>query len=550
VLDDPTWEGLQLSERVSANIVKILLQLIGGVFVISVSPASADDPLAILIARARVAANYSHNYIYSIHSKGVVNVNGAEGTFELWTDSKTGRWFQRINAGPRTSARGFDGASGWFEDAKGIVLPRDAPRALAAITDYRFQITNQLYETGYGGAEVSYLGTRASSGKKYEVIAVKPKGGDPMEWWFDYTTALLARKVLTIGNRTTVSTYTSYRDVGGEMLPGAQITAIGHDFNETFEFMSFEIDPPDLDNHLRVPVSTVNDYLLRGDETRVRMNLIDGQPVVMVFVNGKGPFPFLFDSGAHNTIDLAAVSRADPKKLTGQRSVVGIGSQTQKGKYVLIDSIKLGEASLLRQYFTVTELHFAARDIMHRRDGPDEIQGIIGYEFLARFEVTFDYERGWIVLRNPPRAGTDCSRLRGFSIPILFDNTNAFVPCVIGQVSSYCGLDSGSAIGITVTKPFAVAHPEVLPQLFLGKDYLVGIGGTSPARLGKLSSFRLGSSTILGEFTAFSEADQGALADPFFGALVCKPVLKRFTITFDYPSATVCLVPNAILRER
>jgi hypothetical protein len=175
-----------------------------------------------------------------------------------------------------------------------------------------------------------------------------------------------------------------------------------------------------------------------------------------------------------------------------------------------------------------------------------EIQGLIGYEFLARFEVTVDYEHSQLVLHTPQSASQPSARLAASSVPLLFDHTHAFVSCALAAVPGYCLIDSGTAIGAAVTKPFIDAHPQVLPRWFTtASAYISGIGGWSRVRAGKLASLQLGASTISDVDAAFSLADKGALADPFFSALVGNPVLKRFTVTFDYPEATMRLSPAA-----
>src|SRR2546425_11584047 len=108
----------------------------------------------------------------------------------------------------------------------------------------------------------------------------------------------------------------------------------------------------------------------------------------------------------------------------------------------------------------------------------------------------------------------------------------------------------GPPSGAAVTKPFIDAHPQVLPRWFTGSGYVSGFGGWSRARLGKLASLRLGASTISDVDAAFSLADKGALANPFFSALVGNPVLKRFTVTFDYPDATMSFSPAADFATR
>jgi hypothetical protein len=106
-----------------------------------------------------------------------------------------------------------------------------------------------------------------------------------------------------------------------------------------------------------------------------------------------------------------------------------------------------------------------------------------------------------------------------------------------------------------VSKPFIDAHPEVLPRWFSGSAMIPllptrgivasGFGGWSKGQVGELSSLQLGAKTLKGiDKTIFSLDEKGALADPLVAAIIGNPVLKRLTMTLNYPDEMLWLVPN------
>jgi hypothetical protein len=526
---------------------RLCAPLIWAILLLAAAPAIADgDPLASLVARARAAVSYGHAQAHAIHATGTIDIGGLAGTVEFWTGLSNGRYAERIIAGPLGSAQGFDGVTSWHQDAKGVVLLQNAPAATVEAANRHFEIMHTLLAPDYGGAEVSYLGARTEGGKSYEAITVKPQNGYPMEWWFDSATALPARRIVTVGGSTTTEILADYESVKGEMIPRSQIVERDNEFTETIVLTSINGDAADLEQHLRRPVSSPDDYSLAGDQAQVPMELVDKQLFVDILINGQGPFHFLFDSGATNIIDPTVVYQIGGRVIASLHTMRGAGTRVQEMQYIQVDSIALGAATLSKQFFSVTQIGPRTDYIPFGNTPRREIQGLIGYEFLARFEVTVDYEHSQLVLHTPQSASQPSAHLAVSSVPLLFDHTHAFVSCALAAVPGYCLIDSGTAIGAAVTKPFIDAHPQVLPRWFTtASAYISGIGGWSRVRAGKLASLQLGASTISDVDAAFSLADKGALADPFFSALVGNPVLKRFTVTFDYPEGTMRLSPAA-----
>jgi predicted aspartyl protease len=102
--------------------------------------------------------------------------------------------------------------------------------------------------------------------------------------------------------------------------------------------------------------------------------------VVPVTIDGKGPFPFVLDTGASATV----VSRSLADKLALPKAggtVSGMGAGGAVGFTISrIRSLAIGDASL-------QGLEVAVGDV----PAIGQADGILGYNFLSRFRFTIDY---------------------------------------------------------------------------------------------------------------------------------------------------------------
>jgi Aspartyl protease len=511
--------------------------------IITTSPGTAaGDPLTVLIARARNALNYGRANTRSLYVSGTIDIGGLSGTYQSWTDMSDGSYSQSVDAGPFSGSSGYDGTSVWKDDVSGVVFRQDAPQAIAAATNERFVMTNSIFAPNYAGAEISYLGSRIDGGQSYEAISVKPVGGYPTEWWFNAATALPERRIATIMGRTTTSVLGDYRKVGGWIIPFSRIDTTDNDYSVTTLVTNTVANPPDLNQRLRIPQSHVNDYSLTGAEVRVPMQFFKNQIFVDVLINGKGPFHLLFDSGGFNLIDPTVAYQVGGQVIASLHALSGLGTAVRQVQYIKVATVSLGGAAISNQYFSVAELGPRTNYVPFYEKSWQEMQGLIGYEFLARYQVTVDYAHSQLILRMPQSSAQGNSL--GAATKALFADRHVFVSCSLAGVPSTCLLDTGSSFGALVNKPFVDAHPQVLPRWYTGSGYIGGVNGRSRVSFGQLSSLALGPDSVTDVDAAFGVEDKGGLANPFIGALIGNSALKRFTVTFDYPDATVYLSSN------
>jgi hypothetical protein len=177
---------------------------------------------------------------------------------------------------------------------------------------------------------------------------------------------------------------------------------------------------------------------LSTNPQRIPFELYKGHIYVAAFVNGKGPYRFVFDTGASGMgrADRRLVSELSLRKIGEEQNSDGIN--TAPIDLVSADSLRLGPQERRR-------LKLLSRDYnLHRKAGEAPVMGIIGRDFYKDRLLTIDYPARTISFSG----GRLNARDRGvvaykpsFAIPVCFD-----IGCYDGKV------DSGSNESIIVPK--------------------------------------------------------------------------------------------------
>lgn len=168
----------------------------------------------------------------------------------------------------------------------------------------------------------------------------------------------------------------------------------------------------------------------------LKMIVLSGRPVVDgVYLNGAGPFRFLVDTGAQTNqveasvtrkIGLAPTFRVDMVTTAGTVPVGG-------GK---VGEVTLGPATAVNQEFLFTGL-----DGVHQLSS--NIQGVLGQEFLSRFDYLLDFagrrivfgatepegqnRTGFSLVDGRPAVETDRGKMvvdSGTAMAIVYANSN------------------------------------------------------------------------------------------------------------------------------
>ncbi|MDB5072992.1 MAG: hypothetical protein JWM87_4103 [Candidatus Eremiobacteraeota bacterium] len=508
--------------------------------------AAGGDVDAILRASGAAMRVDAAPKIHTLRLRGSIRLAGVNGTADGWQDVRDGRFAQYVDAGPVGGAQGYDGMRAWNRDTSGVVWDDASAQARYGALDQAYLGRYLLWTPGRGGAAVTSSGQKVVGGRRYDVLRVTPKGSLPFEVWIEAVSHLLARTIVVLGNSTTTTAFSDYRPVLGLRVPFAQqIDADGN--ASTFLASRADVDDPGADVALRRPVQHVTDVVMPSAATVIPFELVDNHVALNVSLNGKGPFRFIFDTGGSNIVD-ADIAKQLHLGASGTATGSGVGAATEALQFATVDALGVGEATLRNQVFAVAPVH-AGFGVSSGKP----VDGLIGFEVLARFLTTFDYGKNQVVLRTPatvPPSPLAATSPAGAVVPFTFNGQHPMIECVIAGFPTSCVLDTGSRLSLSVLSPFLAAHSSIAPAnaTAVGANGF-GLGGASLGRLGR-TTLQIAGYTVPDIITDLSAQTRGSFSDPFYGGNVGAGVLKRFAVTFDYANQTVTFVPNAAFAER
>ncbi|HZM90865.1 MAG TPA: retropepsin-like aspartic protease [Blastocatellia bacterium] len=119
----------------------------------------------------------------------------------------------------------------------------------------------------------------------------------------------------------------------------------------------------------------------------MRLRLDKNEPLIIVdaYVNNKGPFNLVVDTGASMTIISPAVARAAGVNQEGARAKATGATGNLDARVARLKSLKLGSNELNGINVAIMSLATLNRATRLR------LGGIIGYNVLKRFQITIDY---------------------------------------------------------------------------------------------------------------------------------------------------------------
>lgn len=479
---------------------------------------SADEVLAAFRkAAAPTAQARAMSALYSYKGQGLV------GTASATIDLQDGRYVEVVEAGPNKETAGFDGQLAWMRDLSGVTSPQRGGNRPALARNEAYRNANLWWTPNRGGAAVEAVGC--------QTLRITPMEGEPFEVMFDPATHLLksVREDQSFGVFTTTE-YSAYEQRDGHLLP-TRISTITNDDPATKEVLSltsvsFKSDAPDAP--FQMPATAPANWTLPPTgRVTVPIRLINNHVVTDVRINGRGPFPFIVDTGGHDIVTPDTV-----KKLglvsQGDSPSFGAGDKAGSNGYSHVETIDAGGAVLQDQ--TVLTLDFSPADVEGMQLG-----GMLGAEFIERFVVRIDYGARTMTFIDPGRFADAERRASGVAVPLVF---YSHMPQVSGTFDGRpvrLDIDTGSRAEVTMTSPFvdraalreAYSHGVTLTDGW-------GVGGPSHSYVVRIASLSLGSADVANVIAGFSSAKVGAFADRGSEGNVGTGLLKRFAVTFDY----------------
>ena len=207
---------------------------------------------------------------------------------------------------------------------------------------------------------------------------------------------------------------------------------------------------------------------LATPEVAVPFRMEKGRPVVDVTVDGKGPFPFVLDTGAGGTVLESELAKELGLPEAGEVRIGDpINPHAIAAKQFRIERLAIGGAVFSGMVVTSMEnggfqQHLGAR-------------GILGMPLFAELLLTLDYGRGQLRVGRGELPAPDGRELIALSHG--FGGTIR-VPITVASLSLEADLDSGSAGGVSLPekymeelplegKPVEVGHARTVNSQFV-----------------------------------------------------------------------------------
>ena len=133
----------------------------------------------------------------------------------------------------------------------------------------------------------------------------------------------------------------------------------------------------------------------------VRFRLRDGYLIlVQTRVNGSGPFDFLLDTGTTRTVIDPELARQLKAPVIGEVSLTGV-LHVRQDRLVRLQNVQLGEASL-------SGFGAAVDNLTRQKMLAPGIRGVLGEDFLSKFDILIDYKQHWLRFGGAPPTGEQC----------------------------------------------------------------------------------------------------------------------------------------------
>ena len=278
--------------------------------------------------------------------------------------------------------------------------------------------------------------------------------------------------------------------------------------------------------HAEAAEGSADSGILSGSESVVPVSVEAGAVIVDVSINGRGPFPMIFDTGAVDAVT-PETAAALGLSVEGTDTARDSGGDSVSIAFTRVATVRLGNAEMTDQPFAVLPL---ARYLTDRGNRP-AIAGFIGYELLARFTVRLDYDDRTLTLRPGSASRYEG---KGVRVPLTVTGKTPVVPAIADGFEGRFVVDTGSMGAVTLRREFvedhglAARHPSAL------RIKSIGAAGPFETILMRLNRFDIAESQIDQPATRFPSTGAQGLRFTDIDGSVGYEILRQFVITFDY----------------
>ncbi|HEY0613631.1 MAG TPA: aspartyl protease family protein [Candidatus Elarobacter sp.] len=473
-------------------------------------------------------------------AEGSVFQQGLSGRTRVVTDLRSGAVSTADDLGILRARIVSTPDLAWKQDLTGGVHPLDAPDARAKARTDAYLARHGYFRPARDPASMRCLADAAEDGRVLRRVRITPRGGRPVTIDVDPAGHVVVRASQQAPMSVETVHYGAYRVEGGLLLPHEIVETDNRpDDVTTRAITAYRLGPrARVAAELVRPRDPANQRMRGGGAaTVVPIDVSSGAPVVEAYVDGRGPLPFLLDTGGHAILTADAAKQLGVEARGGGVSG-GAGEGTIAQQFARVRSLRVGDAQITA--FPMFVIPYG-KEFSDRGAGKPPLAGILGLELFERFAVTIDYARGTLRLQTPRSVVPDAKTI---AVRLLFQDDMPLAYARADGVRGLFGIDTGNSGRVILFGDFLRHHgfarryPNGIAQEGTGSG---GIVRTSAIRLG---AFTLAGTTVHDFVTGLADQQKGAFSSRTEAGNVGYDVLSQFTVTTDYARGMMYLRPE------
>ncbi len=273
-----------------------------------------------------------------------------------------------------------------------------------------------------------------------------------------------------------------------------------------------------------------------------------GLMIVSTFINNKGPFNFVMDTGVGLMV-ITDPALKDSLNIQFLRKIklAGLGDGKDIDAY-LIPSMKVSIGNINADNISAAIFD---KDIFSLSAYAGmQIHGLIGYDFFKNFIVRIYYDAGYLLAYDK-----DHYRLfkKGSRIPISIEGNKPYCETILTldngeKITTKMIIDTGAGHPISLESLKGGVFP--LPDKFMIANLGVGLNGKINGFIGRIKSIELGKyavKQVLASFPNYADVAAKITSVPRNGS-IGNQILNRFDVIFDYNRGFIYLKPNILFK--
>ncbi len=463
-------------------------------------------------------------------------VDALRGKASLVVDRATGQFVRRTDFRIYRVADGIDGPGRWRQDSSRGFHPLDSNEARAVAASESW-LNRRGYLDRRDHASWTDAGSAIEEGVALDKLEATPPGGRAVTLWIDQRTHLVQRAEMQWSNCRFVQRYDGYRANGKLVLPARIATSCeGNGDDSVLDHAVWSV-PARGERKAFARPDYPDDARIAGGAASATMPIEVGARgiVVRATIDGKGPYPFILDTGAMAILSKRAADKLGIKGA-GAGGIAGVGGSIQT-EIANVRDVKMGAAGMRDIPFLIHEMPKRATD------GGEEVAGFLGLELFERFAVRLDMPNRQMTLT--PLAGYQNGPARGEQLPLRFTED---VPLVAATIDGHTGdsmVDTGNLSRLTVLGAFA--RRTGVDKAFEGGKQVPARGGTGATAMhieGKVARLELGRQVYEQVPAHVAYDEEGPLSSRSEAANLPLSLLKEFDVTFDYKHQLMTIAPS------